>query len=242
MAKELKKFAVFDIDGTLIRWQLYHAVADELARRGHFGTIEYQAVKDARMTWKKREGEESFKAYERALVNLVDQAMIGLAVSDLQSACDKVISEYKDQVYTYTRDLIRNLKDEGYLLFTISASQSEIVKMLADYYGFDDFGGSEYEVKNGTFTGNKEVLKSERKPEYLKLLVEKHGATYEDSVGVGDSESDIPMLEAVERPVAFNPTKLLYDHARENGWKIVVERKNVIYELQPEDGSYRLVR
>ncbi len=25
-------FAVFDIDGTIIRWQLYHALADELAK------------------------------------------------------------------------------------------------------------------------------------------------------------------------------------------------------------------
>lgn len=235
-----RKFAVFDIDGTLIRWQLYHAVADELARRGHFGAIEYQAVKEARMTWKKRESEDSFKEYERALVNLVDQAMAGLRVDELQSACTQVISAYKDQVYTYTRDLIRDLKAKDYLLFTISASQSEIVKMLADYYGFDDYGGSEYEIKNGVFSGKKEVLKRERKPEYLKELVQKHNATYTGSIAVGDSESDIPMLEAVEQPIAFNPTRLLYDHAKQQGWKIIVERKNVIYRLVMSDGVYSL--
>jgi HAD superfamily hydrolase (TIGR01490 family) len=238
--KITRPFAVFDIDGTLIRWQLYHAVADELARRGHFGSIEYQAIKEARMTWKKRTSEDSFKDYERALVNLVDQTMAGLSVAELEAACLVVINEYKDQVYTYTRDLIRELKAEGYLLFTISASQSEIVKMLADYYGFDDYGGSEYEVKDGVFTGRKEVLKSERKPEYLKLLVNKHGATFKGSIGVGDSESDIPMLEAVERPIAFNPTKLLFDHAKEQGWGIVVERKNVVYELREQHGTYLL--
>jgi HAD superfamily hydrolase (TIGR01490 family) len=240
MAGKVRPFAVFDIDGTLIRWQLYHAVADELARRGHFGAIEYQAVKEARMTWKKREGEDSFTAYERALVNLVDQAIAGMPVSEMESACRSVINEYKDQVYTYTRDLIRDLKEQGYVLFTISASQSEIVRMLAEYYGFDDYGGSEYEVKDGVFTGKKEVLKSERKPEYLKLLMQKHDAAYEGSVAVGDSESDIPMLEAVERPIAFNPTKILFDHARSKGWQIVVERKNVVYELQPRDGNYQL--
>lgn len=235
-----RPFAVFDIDGTLIRWQLYHAVADELARRGHFGAIEYQAVKDARMTWKKRENEDSFKQYERALVNLVDQAMTGMAVEALRSACQTVIAEYKDQVYTYTRDLIRELKAQNYLLFTISASQSEIVRLLAEYYGFDDYGGSEYEVRDGHFTGKKEVLKSERKPEYLKELVTKHNATFAGSVGVGDSESDIPMLMAVEKPVAFNPTRLLYEHAKGHGWQIVLERKNVIYQLESGDGSYLL--
>ena len=241
MAGKVKRpFAVFDIDGTLIRWQLYHAVADELARRGHFGAIEYQAVREARLQWKKRAGEDSFKDYEHALVNLVDQAMAGLSVAELESACRTVIHEYKDQVYTYTRNLISELKSKNYLLFTISASQSEIVRMLAEYYGFDGYGGSEYEVVNGHYTGKKEVLQRERKPELLKALAARHGASYKDSIAVGDSESDIPMLEAVERPVAFNPTKFLYDHAVTNGWKIVVERKNVIYELEPSQNGYSL--
>ncbi len=235
-----RKFAAFDIDGTLIRWQLYHAVADELARRGHFGAIEYQAVKDARMTWKKRESEDSFKHYEHALVNLVDQAIIGLEAAEVESACKSVIHEYKDQVYRYTRDLIRDLKAKDFLLFAISASQSEIVGLIARHYGFDDFAGSQYEIQNGRYTGRKDVLKSERKPEVLKHLVKKHEATLAGSVAVGDSESDIPMLEAVEQPIAFNPTKLLFGHAREHAWKIVVERKNVIYELEPGDGTYLL--
>lgn len=234
------KFAVFDIDGTLIRWQLYHAVADELARRRYFSAIEYQAVKDARMTWKKRESEDSFKQYEQALVNLVDQAIVGLEATEVESACRSVINEYKDQVYRYTRDLIRNLKASGYLLFAISASQSEIVGLIAKHYGFDDFAGSEYEIRNGHYTGKKDVLKSERKPEVLNSLVKKHGATFSGSIAVGDSESDIPMLEAAEQPIAFNPTRQLFDHAKEKGWKIVVERKNVTYELEPKDGSYVL--
>src|SRR3546814_11785501 len=29
---DMKKFAVFDIDGTLIRWQLYHAVVETVAK------------------------------------------------------------------------------------------------------------------------------------------------------------------------------------------------------------------
>lgn len=241
MADQVKRpFAVFDIDGTLLRWQLYHAVADELAGRGHFGAIEYQAVKDARMTWKNREGEDSFKQYERALVNLVDQAIVGLEVAELESASKTVIAEYKDQVYRYTRNLIQELKSKNYLLFTISASQSEIVGMLAQYYGFDGYAGSEYEVKAGKYTGKKDLLVSERKPEVLQRLVKKHNAVYEGSIAAGDSESDIPMLEAVEQPVAFNPTKLLFDHAKQHGWNIIVERKNVIYALEPTNGNYRL--
>jgi HAD superfamily hydrolase (TIGR01490 family) len=237
---EQRPFAVFDIDGTLIRWQLYHAVADELARQGNFDAIAFEKVRQARQTWKQRTSGSSFADYEQTLVNLVDAAISGISVADLEQACRTVMAEYKDQVYTYTRDLLRELKAKNYLLFALSASQSEIVKPLADYYGFDDFGGSEYEVKDGYFTGHKQILKRERKPEYLKQLAAKHHATWQGSIAVGDSESDIPMLMAVEQPIAFNPTRLLFEHAHHHDWNVVVERKNVIYRLEPDHHNYKL--
>ncbi|MFH1671614.1 MAG: HAD-IB family hydrolase, partial [Candidatus Portnoybacteria bacterium] len=52
-----------------------------------------------------------------------------------------------------------------------------------------------------------------------------------DSVGVGDSESDIAFLELVKKPICFNPNSRLYHHAKSAKWKIVVERKDVIYTL-----------
>ena len=60
-----------------------------------------------------------------------------------------------------------------------------------------------------------------------------HGvdADLEGSTAVGDTESDIPMLEVVGHPIAFNPNTKLAEHAQEKGWRIVVERKDVIYEL-----------
>lgn len=235
-----RKFAAFDIDGTLIRWQLYHAVADELARRGHLDPIAYDQVREARRTWKKRANNHSFDDYELALVRAYDGAITNIPVSEVEQAFQAVLNEYKDQVYTYTRDLIQQLKEQNYLLFAISGSQKELVEKLADYYGFDDCGGSVYEVSNGQYTGNAEALRSSKKPEYLKQLVAKHGASWQGSIAVGDSESDIPMLSIVERPLAFNPTAELFSHAKKSGWQIVVERKNVQYLLKPDEGTYKL--
>lgn len=236
-----RPFAAFDIDGTIIRWQLYHALADELARAGCLGAIEYNAVRAARLNWKNRHNDDGFKTYEQTLVNLVDASLTGISVSDLQSACVQVITQYKDQVYTYTRDLFKDLQSQGYLLFAISASQSEIVQLLAEYYNFDDYGGSNYGTKDGYFTGENDILVSHRKPEHLKKLVAKHRATWAGSYGVGDSESDIPLLESVERPLAFNPSKQLFEHAQTAGWPVVVERKNMIYRLNSVDGTYQLI-
>lgn len=232
-----RPFAVFDIDGTLIRWQLYHALSDELVRMGVIDAKEFTVAKQARMTWKKRRSSSSFSDYETALITIVDRAIIGMKVADFDTAIGKVIAEYQDQVYTYTRDLISDLKTKNYLLFTISASPSPLVAMIANHYGFDDYRGSKYATNNGEFTGKKDVLLSQRKPEELKKMVTEHQASWDNSIAVGDSESDIPMLESVTTPIAFNPTKALFDKARAEGWKIVIERKNMVYELEPQNGS-----
>jgi len=237
-----RPFAVFDIDGTIIRWQLYHALADELARDGNFDSGQYKKVKDARMEWKNRANAASFKEYEEMLVSIFNMALANISLDRFSAAIEKVIDEYKDQIYTYTRELIVSLKRENYLLFAISASQDEIVKRLARHYDFDEALGTAYEVKDGHFTGKYDLLMSTRKPEKLKELVVRHGASWEGSIAVGDSESDIPMLSCVEQPIAFNPTKELFTHASKVGWKIVIERKNMVYELEPADGQYQLAK
>lgn len=236
-----RPFAVFDIDGTIIRWQLYHALGDQLAKRRHISPEAFQRVRTARMDWKRRTGEDSFQQYEMELVGVFDEALTNLKVADFGRAAETVFEEYKDQVYTYTRDLIRELQSKNYLLFAISGSPSIIVQKLADYYGFDDFAATTYEAKDGHFTGHKE-LSLGRKPELLKALIAKHDADLQNSIAVGDSEGDITMLELVEHPIAFNPSKKLFRHACDRGWQVVLERKNVVYRLEKQHGSYLLAQ
>ncbi len=234
-----RPFAVFDIDGTLIRWQLYHAITDKLAKEQLLGNEIYDELKAARLDWKRRSSPESFKAYERRVVDAYEKAILQLDFQDFEKAAQDVFEEYKDQVYSYTRDLIKKLKAEGYLLFAISGSQTEVVALLAQYYGFDDFVGSTYERADGHFTG-KVTLHAGKKHLILSEMVRKHGATYSGSIAVGDSEGDISMLQAVERPIVFNPTDKLFAVARENNWKVIIERKNMVYELENHDGKYIL--
>jgi phosphoserine phosphatase len=40
------------------------------------------------------------------------------------------------------------------------------------------------------------------------------------------------MLEIVDNPIVFNPTHELLEKALKNHWKIVLERKNISYELE----------
>jgi HAD superfamily hydrolase (TIGR01490 family) len=236
-----KKFAVFDIDGTLIRWQLYHALADSLAQSGHVKPETYQTMRDARQAWKRRSG-STFRDYEKAVIAIYESVLKTLSFEQLDEAITAVFEEYKDQTYTYTRELLRSLKKRGYLLFAISGSQTEIVAKIAGYYGFDDYVGTVYERRQAGFSGSVTTIGSFHKDKSLRDLVKKHDAGSVGSVGVGDSASDIKMLKLVKQPIAFNPEQALFDHARINGWKIVIERKNMIYELEKRGKAYELAK
>ncbi len=234
-----RPFAVFDIDGTVIRWQLYHAIVNQLIKQGALPQQVAEAIHDARMTWKRRTHNQSFAEYERTLVHAYHDALEHLRAEQFSDAVDAVFEEYKDQVYTYTRDLIRDLKAQGYLLFAISGSHQEIISKLAEYYGFDAAVGQQYEQQNGTFTGE-HTMPMHHKDTVLAELVTEYNATRQGSIAVGDSEGDIAMLEKVEQPIAFNPSAGLAAHAKTHHWQIVIERKNIVYNLEPRNGSYVL--
>lgn len=234
-----KKFAVFDIDGTLIRWQLYHVMVDKLASRGVLGKDVKQQLRTARMAWKRRENAESFKSYERTIVSAYEDALQHLKTKDFDEMITGIIDEYKDQTYVYTRELLEQCKADGYFLLIISGSHHELIEQIGKYFGFDDWVGSQYARTSGAYSGEKQIPSSD-KAAVLKELIGKHDLVYENSLGIGDSASDIAMLELVENPIAFNPDMILFKKAQQNGWPIVIERKNMIYKLEPSEGTYIL--
>lgn len=227
-----KPFAVFDIDGTLIRWQLYHAVVDKLASANQLGPDAKQKLEVARQRWKNREHHNAFREYELALVEIYESALPQLSAQAFDAMVAMVIDEYKDQVYTYTKTLLNNLQEKGYIVIAISGSHQELVRAIASYYGFDDYVGSVYERTAEGFSGEKFIASFDKKA-ILDELVKKHGLDFAQSVGIGDSGSDAAFLSEVEQPIAFNPDRKLYERARQENWKIVIERKNVVYELTP---------
>ena len=225
-----RPFAVFDIDGTLIRWQLYHAVVHKLGKAGQLAPGDFEAINAARMTWKNRRTNEGFHDYEAQLVERFKAALKHVDPAVYDQVIDEVFDEYKDQIFTYTRDLVHELKAKGYLLFAIAGSPQEAIEKLAKHHGFDDTIAGVFTRKNGRFTGEFTTPIFDKKAA-LETLVKKHHATFAGSYAVGDSASDAAMLSIVEHPIAFSPDQNLFDIAKQKGWPIVVERKNVVYEL-----------
>ena len=234
-----KKFAAFDIDGTLMRWQLFHTIVDELAKRGRVTMSEYQTMTDLFAKWKRRTGPNSFSIYEEAMMNTWFALIKTVTFDEYHAAVQTVFNDQKDYTYTYTRQLIEKSKSNNYIIIAISGSHQEIVQLIADYYDFDIAVGTKYPTINGKFTGE-EITPVTDKGVILQEIVNDYNLSWEDSYAVGDSSSDAKMMALVKNPIAFNPDRNLLVHAKSQGWNIVIERKNVTYALINQDGTYQL--
>jgi HAD superfamily hydrolase (TIGR01490 family) len=231
---------VFDLDGTLIRWQLFHVIVDRLGKANKLNAEHYRQVRESRMAWKRREDKHSFETYQNKLIEAYESALKDLSETDIQTITLQAFEEHKDQSYVYTKNLMNDLKGQGYVLFAISGSFNEVVALIAEHYGFDASAGTQQSKINGKFTGAIDVIQNKRKVDILKQLKQNFNLTDNRSIAVGDSMGDYDILCYVEKPIAFNPTQELFAKAQEHGWQIVVERKNVIYTLTKNDGSYVL--
>lgn len=235
------RLAVFDIDGTLFRWQLYYEVVLQLVEQDFFASDEAKRILDSFHGWQSRTS--SFSQFETTAIAALDQALPRLHPEQFESVVANVLAKSSHKVYSYTRALATQLKQDGYRLLAISGSMQEIAEPFSKLYGFDDCIGWLYERKDGKFTGASTRRTVGKKHLYIQDYIQEHGLSLEESVMVGDSAGDISMLELASRPIAFNPNEQLLDTALEKNWEIVIERKNIAYSLERgEDGHVLLAK
>lgn len=236
----MKKFAAFDIDGTLFRSGLYREVFYELYKMGVLPNDLTEQTTEKHREWRHRVHGNAFEEFEAIMVGGMDSYITKLRISDYDEAVRHVLEKKAENVYVFTRDLLRKLQSEGYFTVAISGSQQELVEPFARKYGFDAWVGQQWERGDEYFTGN--VIKTHTgKDKIIERLIREHDLTIDGSYAVGDSNGDSGMLSIVDHPIAFNPTYELLEKALANGWKIVVERKNTSYELEKgTDGHFIL--
>lgn len=237
MNKVASKFAVFDIDGTLFRWQLFHELVFELNAHGLFPPDVSKRLEQAFLHW--RGLQASWNDYEQEVVAAITTNITEITPKQLEAAAELVVARSGHKVYAYTANLAKKLKSEGYLLVAISGSQQEIAEIFAKKHGFDYCIGMVHERTDaGIFSGDFERFVIDKKGQLLQEFVAEKQLSFSDSYAIGDSASDAAMLEIVEHPIAFNPNSELYRTATEHDWPVVIERKNIAYRLERTQSGY----
>lgn len=227
-----RKVAIFDIDGTIFRSSLFIELVEGMIEAGIFDKTVREIYLKKKHAWLDRRG--TYEDYIEAVVRAFMANIKGVPFKDFDTVVKEVVSIHKDRVYKFTRDLVAKLKKQKYFLLAISQSPKGILDGFCKRMGFDKIYGRFYEVgPTEQFTGSIiDLHLISNKANIVRRAVAKHGLTLEGSVGVGDTEGDVPFLELVQNPICFNPNEKLYKHALRNGWRIVVERKDVVYEIK----------
>jgi HAD superfamily hydrolase (TIGR01490 family) len=227
-----RKVAVFDIDGTIFRSSLLIECVTALIGTGTFPARARQVYAAAHRRWLERKG--GYEDYIDAVVRAFRRYIVGVSEADFLMVVRQVVRAQRRRVYRYTRDLVSRLRRRGYFLLAVSHSPKHLVDHFARALGFDKIYGRVLALDAaGRFTGK--VLHADvisAKGKVLRRAIAKEHLTLAGSVGVGDTEADVGFLELVEHPICFNPNLALYRIAQQRPWRVVVERKDVIYDAR----------
>ncbi|MGN0143735.1 MAG: HAD-IB family hydrolase [Clostridium sp.] len=233
--------AFFDLDGTLYREGLITEVFKKMVKYEIIGEERwYNDVRPDYLKWDKRQGE--YDDYLLKMIGIYMESIKGLQKYRIEYISKKIVEQKGDRVYTFTRDRIKWHKDNGHTLIIISGSPSELVKEMAEKYGFTDYIGARYVVdENNNYTG--EVVPmwdSVSKEKAIKHFVEKYDIDLNKSYAYGDTSGDYTMFKKVRHPYCMNPTKellqkVIKDRDLIDKVNVIVERKDVIYNLDIED-------
>lgn len=226
-----QKIAIFDIDGTIFRKNLHFELIDELVWLKVFpGSVRKDLIR-LYTSWLSHKG--TYEDYRLALVELYEKHIKGCTVEHVLEASQVVTPFHKDRTYVFAEKLIRDLKQKKYHIIAVSGSPIEIVREFNNVHlEFNEVFGTVYETdENGVYTGKEAYTPVHNKGQLVKQYVFENNLTLSDSYGIGDTESDASFLELVDNPIAFNPNHNLKEIAQSKDWKIVVEKKDVIYEI-----------
>lgn len=237
-----RPFAVFDIDGTIARTSLLQQIVRVLVNHGRLGPGPAQEIEDLLHDFRQRVADDDFGAYMKKAVDIMFGAMPkGLTVEEYDEIIDIVVKLSLTHTYVYTRQLMQSLKHNNYFLISISGSEMRAVSTFSKALGFDAWVGQvQYAHDGKKLTGEVRSL-GQPKDKILDAVIAKFGLDVKNSLAVGDTSSDIPVLNKVANPIVFNPNQALFKEAREKNWMVVVERKDMVYGLSKDsNGIYAL--
>lgn len=235
--------AFFDVDGTIFRNSLLIEHFKLLIKYEFISAKAWTgSVKDKFEKWASREGD-----YDEYLLELADiylSALKNISPTDVDYIAKRVIELKSDKVYKFSKNRIKWHKKMNHKIIIISGSPDFLVKKMANKLGINDYMATEYTIKDGQYTGKKiPMWDSESKNKAIQQYCQKYNIDLENSYSYGDTSGDFSMLLNVGHPFAINPAKRLLMLIKENEElckkiKIIVERKDVIYEINPNTPIY----
>ena len=215
-----KAIAFFDVDGTLLSSTIAHCyiwlrTASLSSIQKFFWTIGFLPKIVYYLILDRISRERFNQVFYRNYRGMDSTAVKALATDMFENYLrQKIFPEAISQIEAH--------KEQGHHVVLLTGSLDFIVQPIAAYFGVDSVLAAELAEQSGKFIGEltTEPLIGEQKAIALKKFAEQANVPLDDCYAYSDSQSDLPMLDAVGNPIAVNPSKALRKKALETDWEI----------------------
>jgi len=149
--------------------------------------------------------------------------LAGIPKEELVSCARECLDIYlKKDIHESARSLIENEKQKGNTVVFASSSLDFFVQPLADFLEVD-YIASLLEFSGGICTGkvSGQLNFGDEKKRRASAYADAKGVPLNTCAFYSDSYHDLPLLEAVGRPVAVNPDIRLKKEAKKRNWEIL---------------------
>ncbi|HLR84773.1 MAG TPA: HAD-IB family hydrolase, partial [Nocardioidaceae bacterium] len=212
--------AFFDMDGTMlssnvIETYLWLRLREMSAaeRAGHLGRL------SARLPGMVRAERHDRTAFLRSVYREYE----GARLADLNEIVDAALTDHVlARLAAAAVRRVREHRAAGHRTVLITGAIRPLTRPLAPL--FDHIEAADLAVDDtGVCTGflASSPLTGEARASWMRNWARDNDVDLSASYGYADSHSDLPLLDAVGRPVAVRPDVTLYRHARTNRWRIV---------------------
>jgi HAD superfamily hydrolase (TIGR01490 family) len=214
--------AFFDLDRTLIAGSSAFALATAARSLKMMPTRELLRDATTAATFKFR-GDHGNSASDNARDRILG-FIRGHRQDDLAALNERVLPVLIGKIRPEAKRLVDLHRHAGRDTYIVSAAPHELIEPLANALGMTGALGTRGAVLDGVYTGELDgpFCYGEGKVEAITTVAAERGLDLNQCYAYSDSQSDLPMLEAVGHPVAVNPDARLERHARDHGWPIVI--------------------
>ena len=215
------KLALFDLDHTLLSGDSDVLWCEFLMQQGVLNRAEF-AARNADMETRYKAGTVSVQEFSSFYVS----TLAGRSPAHWEPLRQVFLAtQIVPRIPASAIALVQKHADAGDLVVMTTATNRFITELTALYLEIEHLLATEAQVEGGLFTGRIEGVPNMRagKVERLHTWLQARGYKLKDfkSTAYSDSINDLPLLQAVNRPVAVDPDARLRAHAGAQGWQVL---------------------